>query len=76
MERERSLPISNAYDSMSVPEIPPYIDYSQAPVLSPAEDRKPIPLTTGTSPPNSHASAQAQPTNNNFLHDGKYSHTN
>ncbi|XP_066262603.1 protein C-ets-1 isoform X1 [Euwallacea similis] len=70
VEKEERLSISNAmYDSICVPEIPPFIDYTQAPVLSPAEDRKPVPLTAVTPPP-TNTPAPAQPTNNNFLHDG------
>lgn len=70
VEKERTLSVSNAiYDNMCVPEIPSYIDYTQAPVINPAEDRKPLTLTAGTPPPTS--SGQAQSTNNNFLHDGK-----
>ncbi|KAL1514097.1 hypothetical protein ABEB36_003416 [Hypothenemus hampei] len=74
VEKERTLSISNTiYDSICVPEIPSYIDYTQAPVINPADDRKPVPLTTGTPPPptNNHSSGSAQSgPNNNFLHDG------
>ncbi|XP_060520872.1 protein C-ets-1 isoform X3 [Cylas formicarius] len=73
VERERTL--SNAiapgmYDSMCVPEIAPYIDYTQAPGVNPLEDRKPA--TTVSPPPSSHSNAAppSAPTNNNFLHDG------
>ncbi|XP_048523611.1 protein C-ets-1 isoform X2 [Dendroctonus ponderosae] len=69
VEKERTLSVSNAiYDNMCVPEIPSYIDYTQAPVINPAEDRKPLTLTAVTPPPTN--SGQAQSTNNNFLHDG------
>ncbi|KAH1007219.1 hypothetical protein HUJ04_004484, partial [Dendroctonus ponderosae] len=68
VEKERTLSVSNAiYDNMCVPEIPSYIDYTQAPVINPAEDRKPLTLTAVTPPPTN--SGQAQSTNNNFLHD-------
>ncbi|XP_050306346.1 protein C-ets-1 isoform X2 [Anthonomus grandis grandis] len=71
VEKERTL-TSALYDSMCVPELPSYIDYTQAPIMSPAEDRKPISLTITPPPAN-----QAQPNNNNFLHDGagRYSDT-
>lgn len=73
VEKEERLSISNAlYDNnMCVPDIPTFIDYTQAPVINPAEDRKPVPLTTVSPPPANHSST-AQPTNNNFLHDGEY----
>lgn len=52
---------------MCVPELSPFIDYTQAPGVLPGEDRKPIPVATNTSPAN-----VASPTNNNFLHEGKW----
>jgi len=72
VEKEERLSISNAlYDNnICVPDIPTFIDYTQAPVINPAEDRKPVPLTTVSPPPANHSSG-AQPTNNNFLHDGE-----
>ncbi|KAF7273879.1 hypothetical protein GWI33_013435 [Rhynchophorus ferrugineus] len=65
IERERY----TMFDNVCVPDIPQYIDYSQAPGVNPAEDRKPVSVTAVTPPPAN--SAASSHTNNNFLHDGK-----
>ncbi|KAK9877502.1 hypothetical protein WA026_018613 [Henosepilachna vigintioctopunctata] len=68
VEKERALSNnvpSNIYDSMCVPELNAYIDYSQASLLS-GEDRKPVVTPVSNSHGNSNAT-----TNNNFLHEGK-----
>lgn len=54
------------YEPMCVPELSAFIDYTQVPGVLPAEDRKPLSITTNTSP-----AGVASPTNNNFLHEGK-----
>ncbi|XP_044744569.1 ETS-like protein pointed isoform X3 [Coccinella septempunctata] len=68
VEKERALSSNvsaNMYDSMCVPELNAYIDYSQAALMS-GEDRKPV--VTPVS--NSHTNANLS--NNNFLHEGTY----
>ncbi|XP_030745937.1 protein C-ets-1 isoform X2 [Sitophilus oryzae] len=69
IERERLTNTLNPlYENVCVPDIPQYIDYSQTPVVNPAEDRKPV--SVANTPPPNHGSAPTQHTNNNFLHDG------
>lgn len=66
MEKEKvpnAQVLHNVYEPICVPELNAFIDYSQAPGMSPGEDRKPIPITTNTSP--------TPQTNNNFLHEGE-----
>ncbi|KAJ8944980.1 hypothetical protein NQ314_009338, partial [Rhamnusium bicolor] len=73
VEKERALNSSvvtnNLYEPMCVPELGAYIDYTQAPGMLPGEDRKPVPVSSITNP--AATPAASQPTNNNFLHDGK-----
>nr|CAI5824856.1 unnamed protein product [Callosobruchus analis] len=63
VEKERALSTTtlsnNMYEQMCVPELDPFIDYTHAHSVLSSEDRKP--LTTNPSP-----------TNNNFLHEGKF----
>ncbi|CAH2000818.1 unnamed protein product [Acanthoscelides obtectus] len=64
VEKERALSTTtlsnNMYEQICVPELDPFIDYTQAHSVLSSEDRKPL----ATNP---------SPTNNNFLHEGKCS---
>lgn len=56
---------TNMYDSMCVPDLGTYLEYSTGTIL-PGEDRKPLTVT----PTPAHTPTPAS-TNNNFLHEGK-----
>ncbi|XP_025833731.1 protein c-ets-1-A isoform X1 [Agrilus planipennis] len=73
VEREKALANvpSNIYDTMCVPDLGMYLEYSQPPVL-PGEDRKPISVTPA--PAHTPTPAAPAPINNNFVHDGGYGH--
>lgn len=62
------VPDTNLYDSMCVPDLGAYLEYNTPPVL-PGEERKPVatPVPAHTPTP-----AAPAPTNNNFLHEGKF----
>lgn len=70
VEKERSLSnnVSNMYDSMCVPELNAYIDYTQNPLIS-GDDRKPVVTPVSNNHPSTNV---ATLTNNNFLHEGGY----
>lgn len=62
--------VSNTiYEPMCVPELGAYIDYTQAPAVLSGDDRKSVSVSSIANPPGT--PAPSQPTNNNFLHEGK-----